>query len=362
MRNLYRRCERPTRTILVALLCAGLGGACGGGKPKAASPDVWATVDGHEIRREEVEKAYRTAMDPSVAQPTDVEQMGAKLDVLEQLINQQILLARAAASKLAATDAEVDKAYQERKGTNEAVFQAQLLQRGLSADDMKTAVRRELTIQKVIDRDIGPKIAVTDREIGDFYTANRDKFNVAEAQYHIAQIVITPVREPQITNRQHDDAATPADADRKAQMLMEKLKGGASFSDLAMDYSEDAGTAPRGGDLGFVSASALGRVPPQLRDAVLQSQPGTVKTVSAGGAHTLVLLIATEAAGQRQLTDPGVKDQISESLRQRKDQVLRSAYIAAARNDTKIVNYFAQQIVDAQGPLPNLAPAVPGKK
>jgi peptidyl-prolyl cis-trans isomerase SurA len=100
--------------MLVALLCAGLGGACGGGKPKAASPDVWANVDGHEIRRDEVENAYRSAIDPSAPQPTDVEVLGAKLDVLEQLINQEIMLARAGVAKLAATDAEVDKVHERR--------------------------------------------------------------------------------------------------------------------------------------------------------------------------------------------------------------------------------------------------------
>ena len=43
---------------------------------------------------------------------------------------------------------------------------------------------------------------------------------------------------------------------------MEKLKAGASFADLAANYSEDPQTAPRGGDLGFVPASALSKGPP----------------------------------------------------------------------------------------------------
>jgi peptidyl-prolyl cis-trans isomerase SurA len=129
-----------------------------------------------------------------------------------------------------------------------------------------------------------------------------------------------------------------------------------------MDYSEDAASAPQGGDLGFVSASALGRVAPPLRAAVLGSQPGTVKDVPAGGGHTLVLMLAREAAGQRELTDPTVRENIRDAVRQGKEQVLRTAYFAAARNDAKVVNYLARQVVDAQGKLPGLAPATPGKK
>jgi peptidyl-prolyl cis-trans isomerase SurA len=80
---------------------------------------------------------------------------------------------------------------------------------------------------------------------------------------------------------------------------MERLKAGAPFGDLAMDYSEDPQTAPRGGDLGLVPMSALNQAPAPLRDAVLKTNPGTVTKVSSGGGHTLVLLIAREAAGQR---------------------------------------------------------------
>jgi peptidyl-prolyl cis-trans isomerase SurA len=336
-------------------------GACGGsGKPAASSPDVWAMVGDHEIRRDEVEKAYRSAVDPNAAQPTEVEVAAAKLSIVDELISQELVLARAKALNLDVTDAEVDTAFAERKrAMSDDAFQQQLKQRSLTIDDMKRAVRRELTVQKVMDRDVVSKVAVTDQEIADFYGQNRAQFNIAEPQYHIAQIVVTPVREQQLRNRKNDDAATPTDAQTKAQMLMERLRSGAQFSELAMDYSEDPQTAPRGGDLGFVSGSQLNQVPPQLRDAVLKSEPGNVKVVSAGGAHTLVMLVAKENAGQRDVSDPTVRDGIRDTLRQRKEQVLRTAYLSAARNDARIVNFLAQQIVDAQGKLPGLTPAPP---
>ena len=46
----------------------------------------------------------------------------------------------------------------------------------------------------------------------------------------------------------------------------------------------------------------------QLRDTVLKTNPNSVSVVSAGGAHTLVLVLAKEAAGQRDLNTPGVRD------------------------------------------------------
>ncbi len=115
---------------------------------------------------------------------------------------------------------------------------------------MREGLRRELLIQKVIAQEVGSKVAVADQAVSDFFIANRSQFNLAEESYHIAQIVITPMADPNLTNRSGDDATTPQAATAKAQMLMERLKSGATFGDLAAGYSEDAETAPRGGDLG----------------------------------------------------------------------------------------------------------------
>ena len=345
-----------------ALLCALALAACGGATTPTAGPDTWATVDDHAISRDEVDKAYRRAIDPTPTPPSDEEVLTVKLRIIDELVNQEILLAKARALKIEVTDAEVETAYADRKrNVSDEAFQQQLNQRSLTADDMKQGVRRELIVQKLIDRDITSKVAVTDQEIGDFYNNNRGQFNVPETQYRIAQIIITPMKDTQLRNRLNDDATTPADAARKAQMLMEKLRGGAEFGALAMDYSEDPQTAPQGGDLGFIPLSALKQVPAQLRDLVLRMEPGTVNTVSAGGAHTLVLLAAREAAGQRELSNPSVRDGIRDILRQRKEQLLRGAYIAAARNGVRIVNNLARQITESGGKVPGLGITAPGK-
>jgi hypothetical protein len=62
-----------------------------------------------------------------------------------------------------------------------------------------------------------------------------------------------------------------------------------------------------------------------------------------------VLVVGHEAAGQRDLTTPGVKDQITQALRGRREQLLRSAYLTAIRSDAKVVNYLARRVVDAKG-------------
>jgi peptidyl-prolyl cis-trans isomerase SurA len=314
--------------------------------PTPAAADVWAVVDNHEIRQADVEKAYRRVAPPVT---TPDEELTAKLGLVDELITQQVLLDRARALKIEVTDAEVDSAFADRKrNLTDEGFQQQLKERNLTVDDMKRALRDELTSDRVLEREVTAKIAVADQEIADFYARNREKFNVAETQYRVAQIVITPTRDPEITNRLKDDAGTPEEAMRKAQMLMEKLKGGTTFSQLAMDYSEDPQSAPQGGDLGYISATSLAKAPAELRNVVTKSEPGNVNVVSAGGAHTLVLLVARESAGQRELGTPAVRDGIRTTLRDRKEQLLRAAYITTSRNNAKIVNHLARQIVEGQ--------------
>jgi parvulin-like peptidyl-prolyl isomerase len=326
---------------------------------KPVSPDTWAVVDGREISRDDVDKAYRRTQEAAQA-PSDEEMLTAKLGLLNDIILQDILLAKAAALKLEVSTTELDTAYDNaRKNIPEDAFAQELTRRNVTPADMREGLRRELLAQKVIDHEVGAKILVTDQQITDFFNANRSQFNMAEESYHIAQIVVTPVRDPQITNRSGDDATTPQAADAKMQMLVERLKAGASFADLAAGYSEDAQSAPRGGDLGFVPVSRLKQAPPQLRDAVLNKEPGSVNIASAGGGHTLIAVIAHELAGQRDLSTPGVRERITDTLRGRKEQLLRAAYLTAIRTDAVVVNYEARRLVESQSAAPAILPAAP---
>ena len=346
--------------LLLTLLAAGCRSTPG--SAPAPSANAWAVVDGREISRDEVEKAYRRAA-PVGTQPSDEEAMTAKLNLLNELIVQDLLIAKANTLKVVLPDAELDKAFNDAKANipNEA-FEKELKSRNLTAADMRDDLRRNLLAQKVIDQEVTAKVAVTDQDIKAFYEANRAQFNRAEDAVRIAQIVITPGRENQQLNRTGDDAGTPQEAQAKVQMLMQRLKEGATFGDLAADYSEDGESAQRGGDLGFVPMTALLKAPAQLRDAVLKSAPGTVQVVSQGGAHTVVLIVAKETAGQKDPSMPEVKEAISNTLKGRKEQLLRAAFLSNLRNDAVVVNALAKQLVASQGKPPSLAPAAPGAK
>jgi peptidyl-prolyl cis-trans isomerase SurA len=352
-------------TVLIALAACGAA-ACGSSPSTPAGPTVtentWAVVDGREITRDQVEKAYRRNGNTS-PDLSEEEALTAKLTILNDLIVQDILLAKASTLKLEVPANELDAAYNEaKKNIPDDAFQQELTRRNVTPADMREGLRRELLSRKVIEREVQSKVTVSDQEVRAFFDANKAQFNVPEESYHLAQIVITPQRDPQIANRTGDDASTPQAAAAKAQMIMQRLKSGASFRDLAMDYSEDPQSAPRGGDLGFIALSKLKQAPPQLRDAVLNKQPGTVTLASENGAHTIVAVVAHEPPGQRDLSLPAVRDGITGTLRGRKEELLRTAYLTAARTDAHVVNYLARRLVESQGKAPGLGLAGPSGK
>jgi peptidyl-prolyl cis-trans isomerase SurA len=348
--------------VLLALAGVMLLGVAGCKQEVQHSPDVWALVNGKEIKRAEVEKYYRTRVNPEGQEPSQEEALSLKLNVLDELINNEILLERAKKLNLEASDGEVEDKFTELKSPyTEDEFQRQLKERNVSVGDLKSDLRRQLSITKLLNREVVAKISITDQDVTEFYNANKAQFNVAEPQYRIAQIVVTPRKEPQIRNRKNDDATNEAEAQRKVKMLMDRLNSGADFSQLAMDYSEDMNSAATGGDLGYVPESALNQSDPMLKKMVMGMKPGQVSPpLGLKDGYRILKLVTRESPGQRNISDPQVQQTIRDTLRNRKEQLLRSAYLAIARDEARVRNYLAEQVVEAAGKLPD-ASRGPGK-
>jgi peptidyl-prolyl cis-trans isomerase SurA len=338
--------------VLLPLGALILFGEAGCKQQKQPAPDTWASVNGQDIKRDDVDKFYRTRVSPEGQEPSQEEALSLKLNVLDELINNEILLERAKKLNLEASDGEVEDKFTELKSPyTEDEFQRQLKDRGVSVDDLKRDLRRQLSIQKLLNREVVAKITITDQDVSEFYNTNKAQFNVAEPQYRIAQIVVTPRKEPQVRNRKNDDATNEAEAQRKVKMLMDRLNTGADFAQLAMDYSTTTG-----GDLGYVPESALNQSDPALKKMVVGMKPGQVSPVlQVKDGYRILKLVTRESPGQRGITDPQVQQTIRDTLRNRKEQLLRAAYLAIARDEARVRNYLAEQVIEAAGKLPEAA-------
>ncbi|MGI9101309.1 MAG: SurA N-terminal domain-containing protein [Terriglobales bacterium] len=339
--------------VLILSLLFALG--CNRGQ---AGTDVMAKVNGRKILRTEVDKYYANQTASSPQQPTDEQANSLKLSILKELIDNEILMQRAEKLGLLATNEEVDQKLNEIKAPyTQEEFDRRLKDRKITVEDFKRDLRRSITIDKVMNREITSKITISDGDIVAYYNAHKAEFNLIEPQFHVAHIMVTTMPNAQVRNLKGDKAQNDADARKKIQMIMNRLDSGEDFATVAMNYSEDPESANNGGDLGFMPQSALAKTDPPTRDAISKLKPGQYSSVitivnpetKQPFGYRIVKLIAKEPAGQRELNDPRVQQAIRDQLRDRREQLLKAAYYDVVRDQAKVENYFAEQILKNTG-------------
>jgi peptidyl-prolyl cis-trans isomerase SurA len=327
---------------------------------RAPASDVVATVNGKELLRSDLERQYqivKISQGPSPQDPSPEQAGMARLTILRQMIDDEILQQRAAKLTVAASDEDVNAALTEKKlPYTQEEFDKQLKDHNETLDDFKRDLRHSLTVSKLMNKEIDSKINITDAEITGFYAAHQAEFNFIEPRYNIARIVDSNAPSPRTTNLQNNKASGDADAKSKMQALHQKLENGEDFSVVAMNFSEDKDSASNGGDMGFVTESQLHEgASPEVYEAISKLKPGQFTEVlpfydghlpnRKPLGYAIYKLISKEAAGQRTLNDVRVQQAIRQSLRDGHGQLLRNAYIEMLRDDAKVHNYLADQIL-----------------
>ena len=151
----------------------------------------------------------------------------------------------------------------------------QLSQQGEQINEKDPAsvksVREQLTLLKVVDREVRSGIMVADSEMRRYYQEHQERFALPE-EYTLSQILIRPASP--------DDFP---DARKKAREVLSLLKRGESFEDLALRYS-DGTNASRGGQLGLVRQ---GELLPAIERGISTLVPGGISDIieSPEGVH-----------------------------------------------------------------------------
>lgn len=353
MSKLFKEVSRATAVRSVALMTmAALSVA---GCKQGHNADVMATVNGHAIMKADLDKAYQTQLgDPSQQQrhPSQEQEDSLKLNLLREMIDEEIVEQRAAKMNLTATNEEVDAKLAEMKAQyTEEQFEQRLKASNHTLDDVRHDLRRSLTINKLLNKEINSKITVTDSDVAAYYNVHKAEFNLPETQYHLAQITVTDVPSAQPGNLQNSKATNDVDAKKKIQALKNRLDSGEDFGAIAMNFSEQPETAPNGGDMGFVGESQM-HADPAIFNAVTKLKAGEITEIlplldgqtKKPAGYAIYKLLAKEPAGQRELNDPRVQQAIRQQLHDSRSQLLKNAYLETLHDQAKVENFYAEQI------------------
>jgi peptidyl-prolyl cis-trans isomerase SurA len=319
---------------------------------KHAPPaNVAAMVNGHPITYTELEKTYQSQYPQQAEAANQDLVMSQKLDLLGNLITNEILQQKAEKLGLTAVDADVDTELNKMKALDtKEDFEKRVAERHMTIDDLKAQIRQRLTVDKLINKEITSHVTISDSDVANFYNANKANFNLKEPQVHMAQILVTPNPDPNVKNLKNSKARNDLEAKSKIADVYARLQRGEDFALLAQNYSEDPNSAPNGGDMGFISESALEKANPELRTIIMSLPPnGVSRILPMQDGYRIFKVISKEPSGQRDLNDPRVQQNIRETLLNAKDQLLKTAYYETARNGAKIENYLARTILESAG-------------
>jgi len=231
--------------------------------------------------------------------------------VLNSLINEELIHQSGLEAKLAPTDeelsVEMDKV--KSKQTPEQ-FQQALKTFGLTEEKLTSLIKRNLTIRNFIEKKVQPLAKpVTDKDISDYYEANKEKY--VEPEQVRARHILVKVT-PDATDAQKSAAK------EKIQGILDKVKNGGDFAELAKENS-DCPSSQQGGDLGFFSR---GQMVKPFEDATFALEPdGISDIVETEFGHHIIKF--EEKKPGKQLTLEEVKSKIEGALSEKEmDQAL----------------------------------------
>ena len=338
-------CNRGTQT----------GGGTGGG-----SNAVAATVNGKNIQMSEVERVINQQAGGQQSQMSTLELAAARIQVLDGLIREEVLFQRAEKENLIPKDEEVTQFINQTKQQarlTEEEWQKALKESGQTEQGLREERRRQIAIENLQRKTVG-NISISDKEVEDFYSNNRQSF-VSARGVGLSAIIVDPR-----DNNLQDDVKTPEEAKLKIDRLYAQLKSGADFATVARASSEDQSNL-RGGDIGFISEEELkqGAFPADLINNFFNTmQIGSYTApVQAGGRWVIFKLTNRQLQSENlTLESPGVRDRIKEALLSQHQQLLNAALLATAMHEAKIENRLAHDLLNDPGSLKAMRPASGG--
>ena len=350
---------------LTCLVVAGLVlNGCSSGASEAKDNMVAATVNGRNIMLSEVEKAVNQQTGGNPSSLNQLQMAQARLQVLNNLIQREVLFQRAEREKLLPTEAQIDGAIATQKqnsGMTNEDFEKSLKAQNISAETLREEARKDLAISALQDKYSG-KIDISDREVEEYYTNNRQQFVKARG-VALAMIMVDPADNS--AEGIADDAKNETDAKLKIDNIYQQLQGKADFATVARAKSEDINSLRGGGDIGFATETDLrnNNFPPDLVANLFGSmQVGDyTQPMRFSSGKWYIFKLAEKRLANENLTleSAGVRQQITQGLTNQRKAILNAALLETAMNEAKIINHLAASMLNNPGNL-GLRPAAQG--
>jgi peptidyl-prolyl cis-trans isomerase C len=301
-----------------------------------AGEEVAVTVNGVEITENDIIQIIG-------AQLEKIDQQGAKLapalaeqykkqlreQALEQLIRRQLLDEKIKEANIVITEEEImNQIHKIASAQNMSLedFKKTMEKYSRTFEEVKQDVRKALSRNKFMEAQWAGKTDVTEEEAKKYYDENPKRFDVPE-QVRTSHILVQ--YELDVPNADPNEVKAKAKAE--AQDLLQQIKDGADFAELAKTHS-DCPSAPKGGDLGFISK---GDTTPQFEKAAFELEIGQISDIveTEYGCH---IIKVTDHKDASVVSFEQAKDDILKQLTDQKQLEFAEKYISSLKRQAKI--------------------------
>ncbi len=213
--------------------------------------------------------------------------------VLERLIVENLQLQIGERSGIRITDEELNQAMAsiaQRNNLTLEQFSAALSRDGLSFNDAREQIRREMIISRVRQRRVAERIQVTDQEVKNFLASDMGKMQLSE-EFHLANILI-PL--PEGASPEVIQAGA-----RKVSEVYDQLRSGADFAQMAISSSASE-NALEGGEIGWRKA---GQLPPPLDGLISALAPGEITEPIRTPSGFMIIKLLEKRGGSSVVSD-----------------------------------------------------------
>jgi peptidyl-prolyl cis-trans isomerase SurA len=243
---------------------------------------IVAVVDNEIILQSELD--FQASVFASQRQ-LDVNTPGLKKQILNSLIEEKLIYAQAELDSITVSEDEINQRidYQINSFTQQYGSIANIEKMyGMSIDrikrELRDDVRKSLMTQRLQEKNFG-KVDATKREVEDFFELYKDSIGTIPEKVNLYHIFQNPKAGEKLKKIFRE----------KALALLDSLKAGKDFAELARKYSDDPGSATQGGDLGFVKKGVFY---PEFEEAAYKLNIGEISGVieSPVGFHIIELV------------------------------------------------------------------------
>ena len=325
--------------LLTALACAAL--ATGVSAQNIMIEQILVKVNGEILTKTDLEQRQIMALrqrDPNFRPASDADLQKALADVtpgvVVDAVDELLLVQRGRELGYSLGTEQfqniIENIKKENKLESDEQFQAALKQEGMTLDDLRKQLERNMLVTRVQQVEVMGKISVTEEEVAKFYEANNASFSTPP-QVTLREILVAVPASDKGINVAADDAARA-----KADDLRKRALAGEPFAQLASE-SSDSGSKANGGLIGPISRDDLS---PELQKQFAAMKVGEVTPVlRTPRGYQIIKLESSVGAKTRTLDEARaeVSDRVAATKRQAQLdhylQQLRAQAIIDWKND-----------------------------